>query len=131
MAQYQKDLNGVFQALADPTRRAVLGRLGHGPASITELAQPFDMALPSFMKHIRLLESSGWIRTQKVGRVRTCAIEKEQFTVAEGWLAEQRALWEGRTDRLEQFVLSDQSGLPDRAGTSPDKNPPENEETAS
>ena len=131
MAQYQKDLNGVFQALADPTRRAVLGRLGQGPASITELAQPFDMALPSFMKHIRLLESSGWIRTQKVGRVRTCAIEKEQFAVAESWLAQQRALWEGRTDRLEQFVLSDQGDQRDQTSTSHTTNSLENEETAS
>lgn len=105
MAQYQQ-LNGVFQALADPTRRAVLGRLGQGPASITELAEPFDMALPSFMKHIRLLEDSGWIRTEKAGRVRTCAIEKRQFDVAESWLSEQRAIWEGRTDRLEAFVTA-------------------------
>jgi DNA-binding transcriptional ArsR family regulator len=106
MAQYSEQLNGLFQALADPTRRAVLGRLGEGPASIGELAQPFDMALPSFMKHIRLLEDSGWIRTEKRGRVRTCAIEKRQFEVAEGWLAEQRALWEDRTDRLEHFVTN-------------------------
>lgn len=106
MAQYQHELNGVFHALADPTRRAVLGRLGQGPASISELAGPFDMALPSFMKHIRLLESSGWIRTEKVGRVRTCVIEKQQFAVAESWLAEQRVLWEGRTDRLEEFVIA-------------------------
>lgn len=105
MAQYQQ-LNGVFQALADPTRRAVLGRLGQGPASITELAEPFDMALPSFMKHIRLLEDSGWIRTEKAGRVRTCAIEKRQFDVAESWLSEQRAIWESRTDRLEAFVTA-------------------------
>jgi DNA-binding transcriptional ArsR family regulator len=104
MAQYQQELNGVFHALADPTRRAVLGRLGQGPASIGELAQPFDMALPSFMKHIRLLEDSGWIRTEKSGRVRTCALEKRQFAVAESWLAQQRALWESRTDRLEHFV---------------------------
>lgn len=96
----------MFQALADPTRRAVLGRLGHGPASITELAQPFDMALPSFMKHIRILEESGWIRTEKAGRVRTCAIEKRQFDVAESWLTQQRAVWESRTDRLEVFVTA-------------------------
>lgn len=106
MAQYQQELNGVFHALADPTRRAVLGRLGQGPASISELAGPFDMALPSFMKHIRLLESSGWIRTEKAGRVRTCVIERQQFTVAESWLTDQRALWEGRTDRLEEFVTT-------------------------
>jgi DNA-binding transcriptional ArsR family regulator len=108
MAQYQQEqeLDSVFQALADPTRRAVLGRLGQGPASISELARPFDMALPSFMKHIRLLEASGWIRTAKAGRVRTCAIEKQQFAVAESWLTQQRAIWEGRTDRLEAFVTT-------------------------
>jgi DNA-binding transcriptional ArsR family regulator len=107
MAQYSQDLNGVFQALADPTRRSVLGRLGQGPASIGELAKPFDMALPSFMKHIHCLEESGWIRTQKTGRVRTCVIERTSFDVVEAWLSEQRDIWEGRTDRLEQFVINE------------------------
>jgi DNA-binding transcriptional ArsR family regulator len=104
MEQYSQQLTGFFQALADPTRRAVLSRLGKGPASISELAEPFDMALPSFMKHIRLLEDSGWIRTRKKGRVRTCTIEKKPLAAIEGWLSAQRALWESRTDRLEHFV---------------------------
>ena len=108
MAQYSQQLNGIFQALADPTRRAVLGRLGQGPASVSELAKPFDMALPSFMKHIHSLEDSGWIRTRKEGRVRTCVIEKKSFAVVEAWLSEQRDLWEGRADRLEQFVTTTQ-----------------------
>lgn len=98
------ELDGVFHALADPTRRAVLGRLGQGPASVTELARPFDMALPSFMKHIRLLEESGWIQTRKAGRVRTCVLQPKAAAMAEAWLAEQSAIWEGRTDRLGQFV---------------------------
>jgi DNA-binding transcriptional ArsR family regulator len=106
MDQYSGQLDGVFQALADPTRRAVLGRLGKGPATVSELAQPFDMALPSFMKHIHLLEGNGLIRTRKEGRVRTCTLEKRPFAVAEKWLIAQRALWEGRTDRLEHFVLT-------------------------
>ena len=106
MEQYPGQLNGIFQALADPTRRAVLGRLGKGPASISELAKPFDMALPSFMKHIRLLEGSGLIRTRKQGRVRTCAIERKRFAAVDAWLSAQRALWEARTDRLEQFVTA-------------------------
>ena len=106
MEQYPEPLDGIFQALADPTRRAVLGRLGGGPASVSELARPFDMALPSFMKHIRLLENSGWIRTRKQGRVRKCAIERKPVAAIEAWLSEQRALWEGRTDRLEQFVTT-------------------------
>ena len=102
--QDTRQLNGIFQAIADPTRRAVLGRLSSGPASVSDLAKPFDMALPSFMQHIRLLEESGWIRTRKVGRVRICAIEEEPFTAVERWLSEQRAIWDGRTDRLQLFV---------------------------
>lgn len=108
MAQHHERLDTIFQALADPTRRAVLGRLGQGPASISELAAPFDMALPSFMKHIQFLEGSGLIRTHKEGRVRTCAIEEKPFTAVEAWLSAQRALWEARTDRLERFVMAEQ-----------------------
>lgn len=104
MEQYHDQLDGIFSALADPTRRAVLGRLGRGPTSVTDLAKPFDMALPSFMKHIHLLEHSGLIRTQKQGRVRTCALEKTRLAIIDTWLSEQRAIWEGRTDRLEKFV---------------------------
>lgn len=100
------ELDDVFGALADPTRRAVLGRLGRGPASIGELARPFDMALPSFMKHIRSLEKSGWIRTHKIGRVRTCSIETRAAAAAEAWLEQQHAIWNDRTDRLEHFVTT-------------------------
>lgn len=106
MAQYQVQLDGVFHALGDPTRRAVLGRLGTGPASIGELAAPFDMALPSFMKHIRYLETAGWITTHKIGRVRTCTLDRTPFDVVESWLDGQRRIWEGRTDRLERFVTT-------------------------
>ncbi|MGK6316005.1 ArsR/SmtB family transcription factor [Neorhizobium sp. DT-125] len=111
MENYSSQLDDVFQALADPTRRAVLGRLGHGPASISDLAAPFDMALPSFMKHIRFLEGSGLIRTRKEGRVRTCSLERARFAMLEGWLSEQRAIWEARTDRLEQLVLAKEEFL--------------------
>jgi DNA-binding transcriptional ArsR family regulator len=106
MAQYSARLDGIFQALSDPTRRAVLRRLGTGPATVGELAEPFAMALPSFMKHIRSLEESGCIRTRKHGRVRMCTLEKKAFSVVESWLSDQRALWEGRTDRFEAFVTS-------------------------
>jgi DNA-binding transcriptional ArsR family regulator len=99
-------LDGVFLALADPTRRAVLHRLGHGPASVGELAGEATMTLPSFMKHVRMLESNGLIRTAKSGRVRTCSLNRERFAVVEDWLAQQRNVWEQRTDRLEQFVTS-------------------------
>jgi len=104
VAQYLAELDGVFLALADPTRRAVIHRLGRGPASVSELAGAATMTLPSFMKHVRMLESNGLIRTAKSGRVRTCELNQERFAVVDGWLAQQRRLWEGHTDRLEQFV---------------------------
>jgi DNA-binding transcriptional ArsR family regulator len=108
-AQQQSDgLNAIFLALADPTRRSVVERLGKGPASVSELADPFDMGLPSFMKHIRFLEDCGMIRTSKAGRTRTCEIEKSGLSRAERWLNAQRAVWEGRADRLEAFVLREQ-----------------------
>jgi len=107
MAKYDA-IDGVFVALADPTRRAVIRRLGEGPASVGELAAPFEITLPSFMKHVRTLETSGLIRTRKSGRVRMCALNRERFAVIEDWLTEQRRLWEGRTDRLEQFVTDHQ-----------------------
>jgi len=104
MAQYLSQLDDVFAALADPTRRAVVGVLGRGPASVGVLAQSASMTLPSFMKHVHTLERCGLIRTSKSGRVRTCTLERERLAVVDGWLAEQREVWEGRTDRLEQFV---------------------------
>jgi DNA-binding transcriptional ArsR family regulator len=103
--QPQSDkLDGIFLALADPTRRVVIGRLSKGPASVTDLAEPFEMALPSFLKHIRFLEEHGLIKTRKQGRVRTCEIDRKQFAIAEDWLSRQRGIWEGRADRLEAFV---------------------------
>ena len=110
MAQYQ--LDSIFQALADPTRRAVIGRLGAGPASVGELAEPFAMALPSFMKHIHALEGAGLIHTRKQGRVRTCTIAPPALAAADSWLAAQRALWAARTDRLEDFVMQTQKDRP-------------------
>lgn len=106
MEQYQDPLDDVFTALADPTRRAVLARLGRSPASVGELAAPFRIALPSFMKHIHLLERSGLVTTSKRGRVRTVSLDRQRFAAAEGWLAGQRALWEAQTDRLERFVTT-------------------------
>ncbi len=104
MAQRSAHLDAVFTALSDPTRRCVLGELGRGPASVGELARSSPMTLPSFMKHIRVLESCGLIRTTKSGRVRTCTLDRQRLAVVDGWLAEQRAIWEDRTDRLERFV---------------------------
>lgn len=97
-------LDDVFHALADPTRRAVLQRLSDGPASVSELAKPFEMALPSFLQHLQVLETSGLIRSKKAGRVRTCEMEPAPLATAETWIAEQRALWEGRLDRLEIYL---------------------------
>ncbi|MFW6598960.1 ArsR/SmtB family transcription factor [Propionibacteriaceae bacterium Y2011] len=107
MAKYQA-LDDVFVALADPTRRAVIRRLGEGSASVGELAEPFPITLPSFMKHVRMLETSGLIRTRKTGRVRICTLNQKRLSLVDDWLAEQRDLWEQRTDRLEQFVTHPQ-----------------------
>ncbi|MDV3126525.1 metalloregulator ArsR/SmtB family transcription factor [Mycobacterium sp. 21AC1] len=106
MAQYLAELDGVFLALSDPTRRAVLHQLGHGAASVGDLARDTGMTLPSFMKHVRMLESNGLISTEKVGRVRTCQLNRERLAVIEDWLLQQRRVWEERTDRLEQFVAN-------------------------
>ena len=97
-------LDGVFHALSDSTRRAVLARLTTGPASVSELAQPFEMALPSFMQHLKVLEGSGLVRTHKQGRVRTCEMEPQALSSAQDWIVEQKALWEGRLDRLESYL---------------------------
>lgn len=106
MAQHSAVLDGVFTALADPTRRAVVRRLGRGPATVGDLAQEAPMTLPSFMKHVRVLESNGLIRTAKSGRVRTCELNRERFALVEDWLSDQRRLWIEHTDRLEQFVTT-------------------------
>ena len=106
MANNVVALDSVFQALADPTRRAVIQRLGRGPATVGELAQPFDMALPSFMKHVGILERTGLIRSRKRGRVRTCTLEKKNLQAAERWFAEQRAMWASRYQNLDRLLES-------------------------
>lgn len=94
----------VFAALADPTRRAVVHRLGSGPGTVSELARDFPIALPSFMKHLRVLETSGLIRTRKTGRVRSCELNRERLALVDDWLAAQRRSWEAHTDRLQAFT---------------------------
>lgn len=106
MVNQQTPLDSVFHALADPTRRAVVSRLLKGAAPVKRLAEPFEMGLPAFMKHLSVLETSGLIQSRKQGRVRTCHINAERLAAAEGWLSEQRAIWQGRTDRLARFVES-------------------------
>jgi len=99
-------LDRVFQALADPTRRAVLERLRRGPAPMSELAQPFPMALPSFAQHLDVLERCGLVRSRKAGRVRTYRLSPRPLQVADRWLARQREAWERRLDQLDD-VLTD------------------------
>lgn len=112
MAHFLAELDDVFVALADPTRRAVVRRLGDGPTSVGELASAFTMTLPSFLKHVRTLESSGLIRTVKEGRVRTCVLDHDRLALVGDWLAEQRRVWEARTDRLERLVTDIEGARP-------------------
>lgn len=100
------DLNRVFQALADPTRRAVLERLTSGSAPVSELAKPFNMALPSFSQHLDVLENCGLVRSRKAGRVRTYQLVPQSLQAAEQWMAEQRAIWEVRLEQLDDYLLN-------------------------
>lgn len=95
----------VFHALSNATRRKVLEQLSVGPATVSELAAPFDMQLPSFVQHLAVLERSQLVTSTKQGRVRTYAIAPEPFKVAEDWLAARRQLWESRLDRFDEFVI--------------------------
>ena len=106
MANKQEALDRAFQALSDPTRRAILTRLTGGPASVGELAEPFAMAMPTLLRHVRVLEESRLIATRKTGRVRTCALQAEALAETEQWLAHQRAIWEQRLDRMESYVVA-------------------------
>lgn len=105
MAAAQIALDDTFRALSDPTRRAVVQALGRGPASVSELAKPFEMALPSFLQHLKVLEDCGLVATRKTGRVRTCTLRAEPLAAAEHWLEAQRTLWTKRLDQLDRLVL--------------------------
>jgi len=104
MANQSARLSDLFYALADPTRRAIVSALGRGPEAVSVLATPFAMALPSFLKHLSVLERSGVIRSHKVGRVRTCELVPKTLTPAQRWLAEQQATWESRSERMARFA---------------------------
>jgi DNA-binding transcriptional ArsR family regulator len=106
------NFDSIYHSLADPTRRAVIARLAAGPAPVSELAAPHRMALPSFLKHLKVLEAGGWIKSDKAGRVRTCRLRPETVKAAESWLGQQRTLWEARLDRLDAFLTN-----PDDEGT--------------
>ena len=101
-----RPIDHVFRALSDPTRRHVLERLSRSPASVTELAEPFGMALPSFVQHLRVLEKSGLVRSEKTGRVRTYRLAPKKLKLAEDWMSKQRTLWERRLDQLDAYLLA-------------------------
>ncbi len=103
MLQHQT-LDRVFQALSDPSRRAIVDRLSQGDASVSELAKPLAMTLAAVVQHIQLLEASGLIRTQKTGRVRNCHLDRDVLSQAETWLSQRRAMWEDNLDRLGEVL---------------------------
>lgn len=99
----------AFHALAEPTRRAIVERLSAGPTTVSALAEPFDMTLAAVVQHLRVLEEGGIIRTEKIGRVRTCHIEPAGLNAAAQWIADRRALWERRLDRLGELFAEEEA----------------------
>jgi DNA-binding transcriptional ArsR family regulator len=116
MLNYAADLDRVFQALADPGRRLMVERLSRGPASVSELGKPLDMSLAAVLQHVQVLEASGLVRSQKIGRTRTCSIQPAAMRSAEQWISDRRTSWERRLDRLGEY-LKETAGSPD-TGTS-------------
>src|ERR1700742_4015064 len=104
MLNQQASLDQMFQALADPTRRAMVERLSRGAASVSELAAPFAMSLPAVVQHLQVLEQSGLVKTEKIGRTRTCTIDTTALSQVEKWLNDRRIGWERRLDRLGAFL---------------------------
>jgi DNA-binding transcriptional ArsR family regulator len=104
MLNQSADLDLLFRALADPARRTMVERLSRGPSPVSELARPLPMSLPSVMQHLGVLEAAGLVRSAKVGRVRTCAIEPQALSRAEQWINARRIEWEGRLDRLGEYL---------------------------
>src|ERR1700761_8773122 len=104
MLNQQPELDRLFQALADPARRSMMERLSRGPAPVSELARPLPMSLPSAMQHLGVLEAAGRVRSEKAGRVRTCAIQPEALSQAEQWINARRTEWEQRLDRLGDYL---------------------------
>lgn len=104
MVNQAVDLDRVFQALADPGRRLMMERLSQGPASVSELGQPLAMSLAAVVQHVQVLEASGLVRSQKVGRTRTCTINPPALRSAESWISERRNFWERRLDRLGGYL---------------------------
>lgn len=107
MLKYKGAADRVFHAVADPTRRAMVERLTRGPASVSELALPLPMSLAAVVQHLQVLEASGLVRSEKVGRVRTCHLRAAGLRMAEDWLRQQRTTWEDRLDRLGVYLAED------------------------
>ena len=110
MLNQTTSLDLMFQALSDPTRRVMVERLSRGPASVSELARPFDMSLPAVVQHLQVLEASGLVTTKKVGRVRTCTLDTGALSLAEKWINDRRSMWERRLDRLGDILSEDPAG---------------------
>jgi DNA-binding transcriptional ArsR family regulator len=108
MVNQEAELDRVFRALADPSRRLIVERLARGPASVSELAQPLAMSLPAVMQHLQVLEECELVGSEKAGRVRTCHLEPEVLRRLEQWVARQRTIWERRLDRLGEHLTEDQ-----------------------
>jgi DNA-binding transcriptional ArsR family regulator len=104
MLKFAGSLDRLFQALADPTRRDIVERLTREPASVSELARPLPISLPAVFQHLQVLEASGLVRSEKVGRVRTCHVEPAALRAAERWIADRRTSWERRLDRLGEYL---------------------------
>jgi DNA-binding transcriptional ArsR family regulator len=111
MLQYSNTLDVAFHALADAGRRSMLERLCRGPASVSELAEPLAMSLSAVVQHLQVLEASGLVRSEKIGRVRTCRVEPQALRTAEQWISARRTNWERRLDRLGAF-LAEQTEAP-------------------
>lgn len=106
-APAEQDIDLLFQALADPSRRAMVDRLTHGPASVSELARPLQMSLPAVVQHLHVLEASGLVRSHKLGRVRTCSVEPAALRAAERWISDRRTFWEESLDQLGAYLAAD------------------------
>jgi DNA-binding transcriptional ArsR family regulator len=104
MRRAKPNIDRVFQALGDPTRRAIMEKLSQGPISVSLLAEPLDITLAAVVQHLQVLEESGLVQTEKVGRVRTCRIEPAGLAVAQKWIADRRTTWERRLDRLGDLL---------------------------
>jgi DNA-binding transcriptional ArsR family regulator len=104
MPRRKTNIDRVFRALGDPTRRAIVEKLSEGPISVSQLAEPLDITLAAVVQHLQILEESGLVHTEKIGRVRTCSIEPAGLSVAEQWVGDRRTIWERRFDRLGDLL---------------------------